>query len=236
MSAGRADWTVTVHHVERVKWYAPRVRHIVVDVELRPPQHTLATLTQNASITAPAAEPAGRHGSDAPGNNASSGGDASAMTSAGANGSGNAAEVPGGSLQSHAVIFSDMLDDEKEEAPAAATASVTATAAAAAAATATATISSGTSRTSKHDENCVPWFKRPRDSLQSTPVLHAPTREAFEARVRHNIALSLLLLFLTTRHATASKDDAFFTHVGHDLLCKCHGMHSSPTKAFGRSA
>jgi hypothetical protein len=27
---------VRVHHIQKVKWYAPRVRHIVVDLELRP--------------------------------------------------------------------------------------------------------------------------------------------------------------------------------------------------------
>ncbi len=30
-------WTVRVAHVERVKWYAPCVRHVVVDVLVRPP-------------------------------------------------------------------------------------------------------------------------------------------------------------------------------------------------------
>ena len=30
-AAGR-DWTVSVEHVERVKWYAPRIRHVVADV------------------------------------------------------------------------------------------------------------------------------------------------------------------------------------------------------------
>jgi tRNA wybutosine-synthesizing protein 3 len=33
---GRAGWVAAVRHVERVKWYAPHIRHIVVDVELRP--------------------------------------------------------------------------------------------------------------------------------------------------------------------------------------------------------
>ncbi|GFR52770.1 hypothetical protein Agub_g15381, partial [Astrephomene gubernaculifera] len=33
--AGRA-WSVRLHHVERVKWYAPHIRHIVMDIECRP--------------------------------------------------------------------------------------------------------------------------------------------------------------------------------------------------------
>lgn len=33
---GRAGWHAALHHVERVKWYAPRVRHCVLDIELRP--------------------------------------------------------------------------------------------------------------------------------------------------------------------------------------------------------
>jgi hypothetical protein len=26
---GRSGWQVALHHVERVKWYAPRIRHLV---------------------------------------------------------------------------------------------------------------------------------------------------------------------------------------------------------------
>lgn len=33
-----AGWTAQVQHVEKVKWYAPRVRHVVADVECRPPK------------------------------------------------------------------------------------------------------------------------------------------------------------------------------------------------------
>ncbi|GIM07394.1 hypothetical protein Vretimale_11539 [Volvox reticuliferus] len=35
VAAGR-DWQLRLHHVERVKWYAPRIRHIVMDIECRP--------------------------------------------------------------------------------------------------------------------------------------------------------------------------------------------------------
>lgn len=35
---GRGAWLASVQHVERVKWYAPHVRHIVVDLQLGPPQ------------------------------------------------------------------------------------------------------------------------------------------------------------------------------------------------------
>lgn len=35
---GRGAWVASVQHVERVKWYAPHVRHIVVDLQLGPPQ------------------------------------------------------------------------------------------------------------------------------------------------------------------------------------------------------
>jgi tRNA wybutosine-synthesizing protein 3 len=31
-SAGQ-HWTIRVVHVERVKWYAPHIRHIVVDIQ-----------------------------------------------------------------------------------------------------------------------------------------------------------------------------------------------------------
>jgi hypothetical protein len=30
------DWAVRVEHVEKVKWYAPRVRHVVADVRCAP--------------------------------------------------------------------------------------------------------------------------------------------------------------------------------------------------------
>lgn len=29
------SWNVTVEHVERVKWYGPHIRHLVVDVKCR---------------------------------------------------------------------------------------------------------------------------------------------------------------------------------------------------------
>lgn len=47
----RAGWTVTVRHIERVKWYAPRVRHIVVDVELRPPNYQPPPTTAHQTPT-----------------------------------------------------------------------------------------------------------------------------------------------------------------------------------------
>ncbi|GLI67646.1 hypothetical protein VaNZ11_011895, partial [Volvox africanus] len=35
VAAGR-DWQLRLHHVEKVKWYAPRILHIVMDIECRP--------------------------------------------------------------------------------------------------------------------------------------------------------------------------------------------------------
>ena len=35
-SSGLGEWTARVEHVERVKWYAPRVRHVVADVRCVP--------------------------------------------------------------------------------------------------------------------------------------------------------------------------------------------------------
>lgn len=29
------SWEVTVEHIEKVKWYAPRIRHLVADVKCR---------------------------------------------------------------------------------------------------------------------------------------------------------------------------------------------------------
>jgi tRNA wybutosine-synthesizing protein 3 len=35
-AASGRTWTVRVEHMERVKWYAPRVRHLVADVRCTP--------------------------------------------------------------------------------------------------------------------------------------------------------------------------------------------------------
>lgn len=34
--AGGLTWAVRCPHLEKVKWYAPRVRHVVADIEARP--------------------------------------------------------------------------------------------------------------------------------------------------------------------------------------------------------
>lgn len=36
-SEGNARWTVEVLHIELVKWYAPKIRHVVADVRCTPP-------------------------------------------------------------------------------------------------------------------------------------------------------------------------------------------------------
>ena len=54
--AGRA-WRVTVRHVERVKWYAPHIRHIVLDVlcepELAAPPRCCTSFGYRASCCQP---------------------------------------------------------------------------------------------------------------------------------------------------------------------------------------
>ena len=29
------DWELSINHIEKVKWYAPRIRHVVIDLECR---------------------------------------------------------------------------------------------------------------------------------------------------------------------------------------------------------
>ena len=29
------DWELSIHHIEKVKWYAPRIRHVVIDLQCR---------------------------------------------------------------------------------------------------------------------------------------------------------------------------------------------------------
>ena len=29
------NWELSVNHIEKVKWYAPRIRHVVIDLECR---------------------------------------------------------------------------------------------------------------------------------------------------------------------------------------------------------
>ncbi|GAX76414.1 hypothetical protein CEUSTIGMA_g3859.t1 [Chlamydomonas eustigma] len=45
---GRQHWVASVRHVEHVKWYAPHIRHIVVDMELRPSPSVSAVLPSTA--------------------------------------------------------------------------------------------------------------------------------------------------------------------------------------------
>lgn len=43
------SWRVLIRHVERVKWYAPHIRHIVLDVECRPEQAAVLAPKQATS-------------------------------------------------------------------------------------------------------------------------------------------------------------------------------------------
>ncbi|KAK9916814.1 hypothetical protein WJX75_007384 [Coccomyxa subellipsoidea] len=49
------EWRVLVRHVERVKWYAPHIRHLVLDVECRPDKASAQQLLSSESpvMTAP---------------------------------------------------------------------------------------------------------------------------------------------------------------------------------------
>lgn len=49
------EWRVLIRHVERVKWYAPHIRHLVLDVECRPDKASAQQLLSSESLvmTAP---------------------------------------------------------------------------------------------------------------------------------------------------------------------------------------
>jgi hypothetical protein len=50
---GRSGWKVTLTHVERVKWYAPRIRHLVGTPGLVPDALPRATCAQSPQHPAP---------------------------------------------------------------------------------------------------------------------------------------------------------------------------------------
>ncbi|EIE26282.1 Clavaminate synthase-like protein, partial [Coccomyxa subellipsoidea C-169] len=45
------NWRVLIRHVERVKWYAPHMRHLVLDVECRPDQAAVTSAISNGADT-----------------------------------------------------------------------------------------------------------------------------------------------------------------------------------------
>ncbi len=45
------NWRVLIRHVERVKWYAPHMRHLVLDVECRPDQAAATSAINNGADT-----------------------------------------------------------------------------------------------------------------------------------------------------------------------------------------
>ena len=46
------SWHVLIRHVERVKWYAPHIRHVVLDIECRPHQ-AASPAPEQATVSAP---------------------------------------------------------------------------------------------------------------------------------------------------------------------------------------
>lgn len=50
-------WRVLIRHLERVKWYAPHIRHVVLDINCRPHEDAIKQRSQAAKPGAVAEEP-----------------------------------------------------------------------------------------------------------------------------------------------------------------------------------